>query len=146
MNEETHRPNKGERFEHYKGGRYTAVGVGEHETTGDQLVVYTSDSKEHNDARAERGADFVLRPLNHRDGLDPWNSEIDVSDGPRAIGSDLKLVPRFKKIDPELVGDTTYEKVATDKSCKSCGEPIQPGQSYAPSARGPRHIGCARGL
>lgn len=65
------------RYRHYKGGTYNVVGKGEHETTGALLVIYWSDSKEHTAARAARGADFVLRPLNEADGPDAWNDDVD---------------------------------------------------------------------
>lgn len=64
-------------YRHYKGGTYNVVGIGEHETTLAQFVIYWSDSEEHSAQRAARGADFILRPLNPTDGPDAWNEHVD---------------------------------------------------------------------
>lgn len=76
------------KYRHYGGGTYDAIGVGEHETTGALLVIYTSDSLEHTVARADRGAGYILRPLNAGDGPSAWND-------------DVGGVPRFRKIEDE---------------------------------------------
>lgn len=60
-------------YRHYKGGLYTAIGLGEHEATGAKLVVYVSHDSDHAVARAARGLNFVLRPLDESDGPDAWN-------------------------------------------------------------------------
>jgi hypothetical protein len=64
-------------YRHYRGGTYTAIGTAEHETTGALFVVYESHSREHNEARHRRGADFIARPLNPQDGPDAWNTPVD---------------------------------------------------------------------
>lgn len=62
-------------YQHYKGGKYTALGVGEVEHNGKKMVVYHSHDGDHEDERADRGVDFVLRPLTDEDGPDAWNSQ-----------------------------------------------------------------------
>jgi hypothetical protein len=82
-------------YVHYKGGTYTALGIGEHESTRQQFVVYESHDAEHAEQRRRRGVDFILRPLNWEDttprlGADPWNST--------PVGK--AAVTRFTKVDP----------------------------------------------
>lgn len=76
------------KYRHYGGGTYNVIAIGEHETTGARLVIYTSDSLEHTVARADRGAEYILRPLNAKDGPSAWND-------------DVGGVPRFRKIEDE---------------------------------------------
>lgn len=78
-------------YRHYKGGHYRVLGVGKHESTGAQLVVYHSYSIEHDLDRWMHGVDFVLRPLSVGDGPDAFNE-------PVRIGEDL--VERFQKVKP----------------------------------------------
>jgi len=64
-------------YRHYKGGLYSALGLGQHESTGALLVVYVNHSEAHTLERAERGVSFVLRPLHPEDGPDAWNEDVD---------------------------------------------------------------------
>lgn len=87
---------------HYKGGTYTAIGVAEHESTGQKFVIYESHDVGHNAERLARGADLVARPLNVEDtsprgGVNPWNSDASL----KLEGIDRPVtVDRFKKVQP----------------------------------------------
>lgn len=81
------------KYRHHRDNDYNGVGVGEHESTRQLLVVYTSDSLEHTMDRAARGADFVLRPLNATDGDDPWNSDVGERPRFRKLTADEIIVP-----------------------------------------------------
>jgi hypothetical protein len=61
------------RYRHYKGGTYYVLGIGEGEADGRKMVIYYSESAAHEEERAARGVDFVLRPLDSDDGVDAWN-------------------------------------------------------------------------
>jgi hypothetical protein len=82
-------------YEHYKGGHYRAVGLGQHESTGAKFVIYHSYSVEHDLKRFVEGVDFVIRPLNLIDGEDAWN---DLVEGPEVEIGGPELVPRFRKL------------------------------------------------
>lgn len=82
-------------YRHYKGGLFDAVGVAEHESTGQRFIIYKSRSIEYNAERLARGADLIARPADIEDCLpqsahDPFNA-------PLAIGG--VPVERFEKID-----------------------------------------------
>lgn len=62
-------------YRHYKGGLYGAIGVAEHETTGQKTVIYRSFDGDRTAARLARGVDYINRPLNEEDGADAWNSQ-----------------------------------------------------------------------
>lgn len=84
-------------YEHYKGGHYRVVGLGQHESTGAKFVIYHSYSVDHDLKRFVDGIDFVIRPLNSIDGGDAWNENVQVIDADTAIPD---TVPRFKKLKP----------------------------------------------
>jgi hypothetical protein len=83
-------------YVHYKGGKYYALGVGEMESDRNtKFVVYVSYSQEHTAERAERGVDFVLRPLNAEDAErigagDAWNTAVGPDEQER-----FKLTAKF---------------------------------------------------
>ena len=81
------------RYRHYKGGEYDVIGVGQHESTGARLVIYTSRSEAHAAELEGRGADAWLRPLNNEDGPDAWNELASEYSQPG--------VERFVRIDDE---------------------------------------------
>lgn len=62
-------------YRHYKGGYYRVLGIGATEVGDNRYVVYTSMNHERELHRADRGVDFVLRPLNTIDGPDAFNTK-----------------------------------------------------------------------
>lgn len=62
-------------YEHYKGGRYTVIGIATHEETGELLVIYI--------------------PFGEKDNRKHWAREFGVFDEDVAPG-----VPRFKWVSP----------------------------------------------
>lgn len=82
-------------YRHYKRNRYEALGVAEHESTGQRFVIYISDSIEHTAERLARGSDFIARPLDIQDcqprpAKDPWNAPVQLLGG--------VIVERFTKV------------------------------------------------
>lgn len=61
---------------HYKGGHYRVLGIAEHESTGQKVVIYHSYSPEYDLNRMREGIDFVARPLDDVDGPDAFNTLI----------------------------------------------------------------------
>lgn len=97
-------------YVHYKGGRYTAVGIGELESDRTtKFVVYVSHSEKHTADRESRGVDFILRPLNPEDaerigGSDSWNEPaLAAEDGER-----FKLVAKFVDHSPVMDKGDSY--------------------------------------
>lgn len=76
-------------YEHYKGGHYVAVGLVRKEDDETSWVAYMTTDPEHREDQFYKGFMFTVRPLNPKDGLDPWNSFGVIGD---------KLIPRFQKI------------------------------------------------
>jgi Protein of unknown function (DUF1653) len=79
-------------YVHYKGGYYRVLGVAKHESTGKELVIYSSYSIEHDLDRWMAGVDFVARPLTKDDGDDPFNEMVPQRNFPP------DFLPRFKKV------------------------------------------------
>jgi hypothetical protein len=76
-------------YEHYKGGHYIAVGLVRVEYDESEAVAYMTLDQEHREDQFYRGFLFTIRPLNPKDGPDPWNSFGVIGD---------KLIPRFTKL------------------------------------------------
>jgi hypothetical protein len=86
-------------YQHYKGGYYRVLGVSQHESGGQRLVIYHSYSVEHEVERMREDVDFVARPLNAADGEDPFNALVTI---PIAVydvltGKNTREVDRFIK-------------------------------------------------
>lgn len=64
-------------YQHYKGGYYRVIGIGQLEATHEKVVIYHSYNIEHDRRRFENGVDFVCRPLNAEDGEDAFNTRAD---------------------------------------------------------------------
>lgn len=82
-------------YEHYKGGHYRVLDLGQHESTGARLVIYNSYDLEHELQRCKNGVGFVLRPLNESDGDDAWNDKVRNPTGETGVH---EFVPRFRKL------------------------------------------------
>lgn len=79
-------------YRHYKGGYYRVLGVAKHESDGFCTVIYHSYSVEHDLDRWMEGADYVARPLNREDGIDPFNEMVPQTNFPP------DFLPRFQKV------------------------------------------------
>lgn len=83
-------------YEHYKGGRYTALMIVQHHDTRKPMVVYVSHERGSINCRPLRGWDggeYAGR-LHDPDG---WLDAVDV---PNGDGTDTARLPRFKYIGP----------------------------------------------
>ena len=81
-------------YRHYKGGHYRALGIAEHETTGERFVIYHSYNIERDLDRSADGVDYIARPLDHNDGPDPWNQTVII----RGAKGDDPPISRFQRI------------------------------------------------
>lgn len=96
-------------YVHYKGGTYTALGIGELESDRKtKFVVYVSHSEEHTAERYARGVDYVLRPLNPEDAErvgseDAWNTTVEPGEQER-----FKLTVQFVNHGNTVAKDTPY--------------------------------------
>jgi hypothetical protein len=63
-------------YQHYKGGYYRVIGVGQHESTHARMVIYHSYNLEYDLPRMREHIEFVCRPLNAEDGPDPFNTRL----------------------------------------------------------------------
>lgn len=77
-------------YKHYKGGHYRVLGLAQHESNAQRLVIYHSYSIEQDLERLAEGIEFVARPLNSEDGESAFNT-------PVRMGSESQA-PRFTKI------------------------------------------------
>lgn len=92
-------------YEHYRGGRYTALMIVQHHDTRRPMVVYVSHERGSINCRPLRGWSGTLhaeddpKRLEDPECHDPdgWLDEVDV---PNGDGTDAARLPRFKYIGP----------------------------------------------
>jgi hypothetical protein len=81
-------------YQHYKGGYYQVLGIGQDEASDRRYVVYISLSSEHQLSRNGEDVTFVLRPQSEHDVIFP---HIDRPfDEPTMINGEQ--VERFMKV------------------------------------------------